>query len=65
MNSGEIDMVIAKLENHGHLYEKAGALWFKSTDFGDDKDRVVRRENGRQPTLQAISPILPTNYHAV
>ena len=47
VSSGEIDMVIAKLENHGHLYEKAGALWFKSTDFGDDKDRVVRRENGK------------------
>ena len=46
VSSGEIDTVIAKLEDRGHLYEKAGALWFKSTDFGDDKDRVVRRDNG-------------------
>ena len=46
VSSGEIDTVIATLEERGHLYEKAGALWFKSTDFGDDKDRVVRRDNG-------------------
>ena len=64
VSSGEIDMVIAKLEDRGHLYEKAGALWFRSTDFGDDKDRVVRRETARRPTLQAISPILLTSYHA-
>lgn len=34
------------LEENGHLYEKDGNLWFKSTDFGDEKDRVVRRANG-------------------
>ena len=38
---------IALLQNHGHLYEKDGALWFKSTVFGDEKDRVVVRENGQ------------------
>ena len=46
VSSGEIDTVIATLGDRGHLYEKAGALWFRSTDFGDDKDRVVRRDNG-------------------
>jgi len=38
---------ITLLKSHGHLYEKDGALWFKSTDFGDEKDRVVVRENGQ------------------
>ena len=38
--------VVAKLQTNGHLYEKDGALWFRSTTFGDEKDRVVRRENG-------------------
>lgn len=38
--------VVAKLQANGHLYEKDGALWFRSTTFGDEKDRVVRRENG-------------------
>jgi arginyl-tRNA synthetase len=38
--------VVAKLQANGHLYDKDGALWFRSTTFGDEKDRVVRRENG-------------------
>lgn len=46
VTSGEIDEAIATLHERGHLYEQGGALWFKSTDFGDDKDRVVRRDNG-------------------
>jgi arginyl-tRNA synthetase len=46
VTSGEIDEAIATLQERGHLYEQGGALWFKSTDFGDDKDRVVRRDNG-------------------
>lgn len=46
VTSGEIDAAIATLQERGHLYEQGGALWFKSTDFGDDKDRVVRRDNG-------------------
>jgi len=46
VTSGEIDQAIATLEERGHLFEQDGALWFRSTDFGDDKDRVVRRDNG-------------------
>ena len=38
--------VVGTLQAHGHLYENDGALWFRSTTFGDEKDRVVRRENG-------------------
>jgi arginyl-tRNA synthetase len=41
-----VDRALEALGNAGHLYEKEGALWFRSTAFGDDKDRVVRRENG-------------------
>ena len=46
VTSGEIDQAIATLEECGYLFEQDGALWFRSTDFGDDKDRVVRRDNG-------------------
>ena len=43
---------IAKLRENGTIYEKDGALWLRSTDYGDDKDRVVIRENG-EPTYLA------------
>lgn len=49
---GEVDKAIEALETAGYVYEQQGALWFKSTEFGDEKDRVVRRENG-QPTYFA------------
>jgi arginyl-tRNA synthetase len=44
--SGLIDRAVDQLRSHGHLYEQDGALWFRSTSFGDEKDRVVRRDNG-------------------
>ncbi|MDP0953247.1 hypothetical protein Q6283_28625, partial [Klebsiella pneumoniae] len=43
---GGIDRAVARLRDAGHLYEADGALWFRATAFGDEKDRVVRRENG-------------------
>ncbi len=43
---GSVDKAIAALKVAGHAYLKDGALWFKSTDFGDEKDRVMVRENG-------------------
>ena len=46
MTDGYVDRAIKVLGDKGHLYELEGALWFRATDFGDDKDRVVRRENG-------------------
>lgn len=46
VTSGEIDKTIATLQSKGFLFSQHGTLWFKSTQFGDDKDRVVRRENG-------------------
>lgn len=44
--SGAIDRALKQLGDGGHLYEQDGALWFRATTFGDEKDRVVRRENG-------------------
>jgi arginyl-tRNA synthetase len=46
IDSGAIDRAIAGLEASGHAYKKDGALWFKSTDYGDEKDRVMVRDNG-------------------
>lgn len=44
--SGAIDRALHALQEDGLLYVKDGATWFRTTDFGDDKDRVVVRENG-------------------
>ncbi len=43
---GSVDRALAALEQAGHAYRKDGALWFKSSDFGDEKDRVMVRDNG-------------------
>ncbi len=45
--SGAVGRAIERLKDAGHLYEKDGAWWFRSTDFGDEKDRVVVRDNGQ------------------
>ena len=45
-DSGRVGRVVAALEQSGHAYIMDGALWFRSTRFGDEKDRVIRRENG-------------------
>ncbi|MCP4075779.1 MAG: arginine--tRNA ligase [Gammaproteobacteria bacterium] len=44
---GLVDKAIQTLQDKGRVYESHGALWFKSTDFGDEKDRVVKRDNGQ------------------
>jgi arginyl-tRNA synthetase len=49
---GWVERAIERLRTGGHLYEQDGALWFRSTAFGDDKDRVIIRSNG-QPTYFA------------
>lgn len=43
---GTVDKALARLQENGFLYEKDGATWFRASEFGDEKDRVVRRENG-------------------
>ncbi len=56
--SGKVEKVLKELEEKGFLYEKDGALWFSSTRFGDDKDRVLRKSDG---TYTYITPDIA--YH--
>ncbi|WP_108843032.1 arginine--tRNA ligase [Kushneria phyllosphaerae] len=44
--SGKVDATVKRLIEGGHTYESDGALWLKTTDFGDDKDRVMRKREG-------------------
>jgi arginyl-tRNA synthetase len=46
-DTGHVERALERLRQAGHLYEQDGALWFRSTAFGDEKDRVVKRENGQ------------------
>ena len=46
VDAGDVERAVARLRERGHVYERDGALWFRSTAFGDEKDRVVVRENG-------------------
>ncbi|NNF18079.1 MAG: arginine--tRNA ligase [Gammaproteobacteria bacterium] len=43
-----VDRALVKLQEHDSVFEKDGALWFRATNYGDDKDRVVRRANGQK-----------------
>lgn len=43
---GKVDAVVQKLVANGHTYEKDDALWLRTTEFGDDKDRVMRKSDG-------------------
>jgi arginyl-tRNA synthetase len=45
--AGRVDQVAAEMKEKGLLYEEEEAVWFRSTEFGDDKDRVVRTADGR------------------
>jgi arginyl-tRNA synthetase len=51
-SSGRVEQAIAKLREAGSIYEKDGAVWLRTTDFGDDKDRVVIKSDG-QPAYVA------------
>jgi arginyl-tRNA synthetase len=46
-NAGLVERVTRTLEEKGHVYRQDGARWFRSSAFGDEKDRVVQRENGQ------------------
>ncbi len=46
-DAGAVERTVERLAAAGHAYEKDGALWFRSSAFGDEKDRVLRRENGQ------------------
>ena len=47
MESNSIEKAMSKLKENNYVYKQGGALWFRSTDFGDEKDRVVIRDNGQ------------------
>ena len=46
--SGAVDRALDRLRDQGHVYEKDGAVWLRTTDFGDDRDRVLVRSNGEK-----------------
>ena len=52
-NSGKVDECVQKLKNSGKIYEQEGAQWFKSSDFGDDQDRVIKKADGSNTYLTA------------
>jgi arginyl-tRNA synthetase len=43
---GELELALTRLREQGHVFEADGATWLRTTDFGDDKDRVLRKSNG-------------------
>ena len=45
-SSGKVEAAVARLKDAGKTYEQDGALWLKSTDYGDDKDRVMKKSDG-------------------
>ncbi len=51
--SGKVDACIQKLKEKGLLYEKEDAIWFKSSEFGDDQDRVIKKSDGSNTYLTA------------
>jgi arginyl-tRNA synthetase len=52
-DSGEIDAAVRRLREAGYVYESEGAVWFRSTAFGDDKDRPIIRTNGTHTYFSA------------
>lgn len=52
-NSGKVDETVNKLEKMGKVYKKEGAVWFKSSDYGDDQDRVIKKADGANTYLTA------------
>ncbi len=45
-DDGAVERTVERLQANGHCYEQDGALWLRTTDFGDDKDRVMRKRDG-------------------
>ena len=46
VRDSKVEETVRELVAHGHTYEEGGALWLRTTDFGDDKDRVMRKSDG-------------------
>ena len=45
-DKGELDAAVERLRSQGHIFEQDGAIWLRTTEFGDDKDRVVKKSDG-------------------
>ena len=58
--SGRVSLALEELQERGYVYEKEGAHWFKTTEFGDDKDRVLVKSTG-EPTYRM--PDIAYHYH--
>ncbi len=52
-NSGKVDESYKKLQESGKLYEQEGAMWFKSSEYGDEQDRVIKKADGSNTYLTA------------
>ena len=52
-NSGKVQNCVEQLKKSGKIYEKEGAQWFKSSDYGDDQDRVIKKADGSNTYLTA------------
>lgn len=52
-NSGKVEQCVQKLRDSGKIYTKEGAEWFKSSDYGDDQDRVIKKADGSNTYLTA------------
>lgn len=52
-NSGKVDECVKMLKNSGKIYQKDGADWFRSSDYGDDQDRVIKKADGSNTYLTA------------
>ena len=51
--SGKVDECVEELKKSGKIYEQEGAVWFKSSDYGDEKDRVIKKADGSNTYLTA------------
>lgn len=61
--NGSVTRLLSELQRDGYIYEDGAALWFRATDYGDEKDRVVVRENG-EPTYFASDIAYHKNKHS-
>lgn len=52
-NNDKVEACVQKLKDMGKVYEKDGAIWFKSSDYGDDQDRVIKKADGSNTYLTA------------
>ena len=62
MTSNAVQNAIEQLQRNGNVYEKNGALWFKSSDFGDEKDRCIVRDNGQSTYFASDAAYLSNKF---